>query len=341
MRQTSTPTPPARAESSPSIPPPFTSQTSYTRHEERSVADSYGAASPPVSQPVSAIPAPPASLVPEAFVQPPGQTVDDLLNSILGVAAPPKPPQHANLPINGPSAPPTGPKASISPPMPEPHPLTSTRIGNASFAQAAGATSPIPPTTRPNLVQTASASSFGLNDQAARQSPRPFPAQAPPQHQQRNTFTPPPISNGFVPPLGHNGPPILPHTGSGPGGPRQVPHNVKGQIAQSVVEAVSARNGDEGVRRPEEVNEVGRRMFIQDLLHLIHVSSTSMRHRGRLELMCRRITRLWRKCGEDIWPELGRGDETGDRIAARGVCGLYPADRRVCVDSCTAVVMPV
>lgn len=58
----------------------------------------------------------------------------------------------------------------------------------------------------------------------------------------------------------------------GPMGSNQMPPMVKGQIAKSVVDAVSARKGDEGVRKVEQVNEVGKRMFVQDLLHLFHVS---------------------------------------------------------------------
>jgi hypothetical protein len=40
---------------------------------------------------------------------------------------------------------------------------------------------------------------------------------------------------------------------------------------EAISQASARRTGSGGVRRPEEVNAVGRKVFVQDLLHLIHV----------------------------------------------------------------------
>lgn len=206
----------------------------------------------------------------------PGQTVDDLLNSILGIASPvPAPPQpvpgplFAQPPISAQQAPlaqqplaattdmPFNPLGAASAQAPVPNPNTSSRVGNASFAQAAGSTSPNPPTPFPNLVTHLDGvvPHHVRSDAASPAAGIPVPTPKAPQGQ---------------PPSQHRSQQPPPTAPNGPG--QQIPGAPMHPMVDALSSAAQHQIPNGGIRAPNESNEVGKRMFVQDMLHLLHVS---------------------------------------------------------------------
>jgi len=206
--------------------------------------------------------------------------VDDLLNSILGIASPlpaasliasqqtsaqptitqqaPQAKQEAKQP-QGPAPPtdmPFNPLAAASShiqlPMQIQNSVTSNRVGDASFAQAAGSTSPNPPTPLPNLATHLDATSA----QAIRSN-----ASSP------GNVTPHARPNGQVSHPLH----LAPHSQAGPGHP--VLTGPVHPMVDALTSAAQRQIPNGTIRAPNEANEMGKRMFVQDMLHLLHVSS--------------------------------------------------------------------
>jgi len=215
---------------------------------------------------------PPASSNPTPAV-PPLHTVPPITQQTAFPAQGPAPTSQ-RLPFFQPPVPyPQAPSAHDGPsgstptqPTPIPHnPVTANRVGNASFAQAAGGTSPVPPTPFPNLLANLEAE-FG--------SPSNGPA---------------PSINGIV----SGGPGQTGVNGAGqssqipfdaPTGPRAAPppappgapHHPRRQghpMVESLVSAAETQLREGRIRKigENEMNEVGKRMFVQDILQLIHV----------------------------------------------------------------------
>ena len=203
-----------------------------------------------------------------------------MLNSILGIASPlpaasviaskptsaqptiaqqaPQAKQEAKQP-QGPAQPtdmPFNPLAAASShiqlPMQIQNSVISNRVGDASFAQAAGSTSPNPPTPLPNLtthLDPASAQAIRSN------------ASSP------GNVTPQARPNGQVSHPLH----LAPHSQTGPG--HLAPAGPVHPMVDALTSAAQHQIPNGTIRAPNEANEMGKRMFVQDMLHLLHVSS--------------------------------------------------------------------
>ena len=219
---------------------------------------------------------------PDQSRHPPGQTVDDLLMSILGVQSTSIKLPTMNLlpatsqissadlanPTQGPNDIPAQNPQSQTQPQPQPQPLAkpSSRDGDATFAQATADNSPV------NHLN-ASVNAATLQDcQQAQQFQRPLQPQQPrpphpstPNHNHTHApyQTQPPTNHVFhLPPAGPAKMPM----------PVQGPKTVPTSMRDAVLDGLESATWSGKMGHPGTVDEVGKRRFVQDLLQLIRVS---------------------------------------------------------------------
>lgn len=268
---------PPAAISSPS-PHPQTTQSNPP-------APTFAHTTPPLQQPVPthlAQPPPTASEpaptpVSPPFSGPPGQTVDDLLMSILGGSPPPLPPQPTIPQVSAPPQQPIPTPTNSIPPnksnnapeqletllqSPTPNAKRSSRVGDATFAQAAAAKSPEVPSTQPTRLEVTSA------QQPQNQSFSPIPIPLPQQM---------PSASNAPPQFRQGGPPHLDRAPNGaPRRDQQRPTPPPNPIRDAVLDGLDSAFHHGKIMPAGSTDEVGKRRFVQDLLQLIHVSESQI-----------------------------------------------------------------
>lgn len=235
-----------------------------------------GVASPPVSSN-------PTPAIPPLHTVPPITQRNAFQGQPQGPAPTQNQPQYSQTPVSHPQAPSTqdrvpGSNSTQTAPVPH-HPAPANRVGNASFAQAAGGTSPIPSTPFPNLLANLEAE-FGAssNGPAGPQNGvnGPSPTVAGQNGINGSNQSPQIHFNAISDPRG--GPPPAHSNGS---------HHPPGQahpLVESLAAAAENQLREGSIRKvgEDDVNEVGKRMFTQDILQLIHVRAGSYRKRHEL-----------------------------------------------------------
>lgn len=235
-----------------------------------------GVASPPVSSN-------PTPAIPPLHTVPPITQQNASHGQPQGPALTQNQPQYSQTPAPYPQAPSSQdrvPGSTSTQPAPVPHhPAAANRVGNASFAQAAGGTSPIPSTPFPNLLANLEAE-FGAssNGPAGPQNgvSGPSPAVAGQNGINGSNQSPQVHFNAINDARG--GPPPAHSNGT---------HHLPGQghpLVESLAAAAENQLREGSIRKVGEndVSEVGKRMFTQDILQLIHVRTGSYRRRHEL-----------------------------------------------------------